>query len=179
MSPFITNPFIFAGGCPPCCCPTGSWKELGRTTLSCAGDTISVACLPDKRYLMTLTYQDGCIVSMARRYNSDSCMNYSNRSSTDGGADATGVCDTNLHLINIGTAAESMYNIYAVNRSANEKLFIIQYTNLTAAGAATGPTRVESAAKHVTTGTQINHIGLVESTGNLTNKTVIKVWGAD
>jgi hypothetical protein len=47
QSPFIMNPFRFGGG------GVGGWVELGRTTLGSAGDSISVASLPDKRYYMT------------------------------------------------------------------------------------------------------------------------------
>ena len=47
-SPFITNPYRHVSGA------VGGWVELGRTTLGSAADTISVASLADKRYLMIL-----------------------------------------------------------------------------------------------------------------------------
>ena len=70
---------------------SGGWKEIGRTTLGSSGDNISVASLPDKRYLMFLTYNTATGGSAIQRVrlNSDTGSNYARRNSWDGGADST------------------------------------------------------------------------------------------
>jgi len=52
---------------------SGGWKELARTTLGSAGDTISVASLADKRYYMVLVdKQNSGEASDTFRFNNDS-----------------------------------------------------------------------------------------------------------
>ena len=71
---------------------SGGWKELGRTTLGSAGDSIDVSSFADKRYLMLLASGKGTggEAYINWRFNSDTGSNYSVRYNTNGGSDATG-----------------------------------------------------------------------------------------
>ena len=56
---------------------SGGWKELDRTTLGSAGDTISVTGLADKRYLMILGSKIPSGSSdLVYRFNADANNNY-------------------------------------------------------------------------------------------------------
>ena len=65
-----------------------SWVELGRTTLSSAGDSINVASLStsDYPYMMVLVHGiNSGQIQNNMRFNNDSGNNYANNYSNDGG----------------------------------------------------------------------------------------------
>ena len=74
---------------------SGGWKELARTTLGSAGDTITTSSLPNKRYYMVLVnpIMNGSTPQTSFRMGNstiDTGGNYSWREERDGGTDVTG-----------------------------------------------------------------------------------------
>ena len=105
---------------------SGGWKEVGRTTLGSAGDTIDVTSLPDKRYYMVLTdiIASGTVGIRHRLGNSsiDTGSNYAIRSSYNGGADGSWASQDYMYG-SAGSTSVGMFNIeYIANKSDKEKL---------------------------------------------------------
>jgi len=135
------------------------WKEVGRTTLGSAVDTISVKNLPNKRYLMILNSMlaTGGSITNGVTFNGDSGSNYAYRKSNNGAADTTSV---NQAILDINVAGETtMFNvIHLANLSAKEKLHISHGVGRSTSGAGTAPTRNELVGKWANTSTVINRI---------------------
>ena len=119
----------------------GGWVELARTTLGSAGDTISVASLPDKRYYMVLGdyIPTGGNVNGTHRYNNDSGSNYANRYSDNGGADGTGTSSTEVWC----NPQEDDHHLFGVsyisNLAGKEKLVLFNGANANSTGASNAP----------------------------------------
>jgi len=162
LTPFLTNPFVsFPAGC--CCCPTGSWVELDRTTLTCAGDLVTVSCLPDKRHYMVLSSVtgDGATVGFTQRVGNgslDTASNYAERYMTNG---ATEVNNANQDSIEFGfggvNALPNFKVDYWSNISGQEKL---QYGHVVLGntGAGAVPSRSETIGKWDNTASPITDI---------------------
>ena len=162
------------------CLPVGGWVELGRTTLACAGDSISVSSLSDKRYYMILgDKRSSGEASTSIRFNNDTGTNYSQRAAYNGGADGTNTSEANLNY-----DPDDTYNSFLVgyiaNRSANEKLLIEHIVNQQAAGASNAPTRGEGVGKWANTSNAINRIDYVNvNTGDYASGSEVVVLGWD
>ena len=135
---------------------SGGWKEVGRTTLGSAGDTIDVTSLPDKRYYMVLhnSISTGNVTSSVR-LNGDSGNNYAWRYNDNGGSDGT---ITTNNAMNAGdrnppTGGDAWAVSYLANTSGKEKLMISSGLQRNSAGAGSAPTRGETASKW--TGTDV------------------------
>ena len=170
------------GGCGGGCLPVGGWVELGRTTLACAGDDITVSCLADKRYYQILFDGIGCgIVRGDIRLNCDTCNNYSSRNSSNGVA----ACppDTSTSSMNKFTNGDSYANLFGVgylsNISTKEKLFI-GHSNNNKTGVTNVPDRREMVGKHAQTSNPINAINVwQQSTGSWNTGSEVVVLGWD
>ena len=140
----------------------GGWKEIGRTTLGSASNTISVSSLADKRYLMVLNSMTGNSVSygaVVNRYNNDTGSNYAERRSNNGAADGTGVSQGYVNETYGGMGTTPCFGVgYISNLSSKEKLFISHYNAQKTAGAANAPERWETVGKWVNTLNPINEI---------------------
>ena len=143
------NPSRFASGA------IGGWKELGRTTLGSAGDTISVGSITDKRYYMILgdiRPTGGRARAWMRGGNGtvESGSVYAQRYTVDGAADATNT-SLNLGMFQGNSVTPESNNYfmtgYLANLSAKEKLGINHTAYQNATGAATAPSRSESVGK--------------------------------
>ena len=160
---------------------SGGWKEVGRTTLGTAGDTISVGSLSDKRYYMVL----GDIKPSGNVYtrtwlNGDTGTNYSTRYSGNGDADAT-ITSTNDTVTNKGTDTTPYFTVqYFANLSSKEKLWINHSAEQQTAGAGTAPERMESVNKWSNTSNPISTIQQTnEASGDLASDTELVVLGYD
>ena len=160
---------------------SGGWKELGRTTLGSAGDTVSVGSLADKRYLMVL----GDIKPSGNVYtrtwlNGDSGSNYSTRYSTNGSADGT-ITSTNDTVTNESTDTTPYFTMqYFSNLATKEKLWLNWSCEQEAAGAGTAPNRSETVNKHAQTTNPISTIQQTnEAAGDLAIGTELVVLGWD
>ena len=149
----------------------GSWKELGRTTLGSAGDSIDITSLADKRYYMVLEYSlpSGTIDSYTQ-FNGDTSSSYSQRRSIDGGADTT---NTNLTILdaifNSGVAVPHFGVRYIANYSSKEKLTIGHYVRQNTAGNSNPPNRTQIVSKWANTSNPINRINTQNSSGGSFN----------
>jgi len=155
-SPFITNPYRFAGAGA-----VGGWVEVGRTTLGSAGDDITVSSLADKRYYMFLTSAlnsgDNALSLQMGSGSVDTGSNYAQRFSNDGAADGSGVNQTKIFCGDNNTSPK--FNVgYIANLSSKEKLYqgweVMQYT----AGAGAAPRRMESTGKWANTSNPLDTI---------------------
>jgi hypothetical protein len=146
---------------------SGGWKEVGRTTLGSAGNTIDVTSLADKQYLMVLTniLQNGDY-NLRTRMNGDSGSNYSYRESANGASDTT---STSTDLINFTSASNTTdcFNVgYAANLSSKEKLWQSWLANVRTAGAGTAPYRGETVGKHAQTSNPISQFNIFNNYGS-------------
>ncbi len=131
---------------------SGGWKEVGRTTLGSAGDTISVSSLADKRYLMILTNQYGTggdTVSQLGLGNSsiDATANYARRASNNGGAESV-VTGRSYIFESMDVTQAGMFGVdYIANKSDKEKLGIRHLVYQNTAGAGNAPNRERNYGK--------------------------------
>ena len=166
----------------------GGWKEVGRTTLGSAGDTITVSSLPNKRYYMflnDLTATGGTIAANLRLNNDNSGTvgvsgNYARRRSINGGSDNTYTNDVNMTL-NGNTDTNPRFDVgYLANLSSKEKLNITHGVYQTTAGAGYAPTRTEIVNKWDNTSDAINRLDVVNAgTGNFDTGSEVVVLGWD
>ena len=176
---FLINPYNFAAA------GVGGWVELGRTTLGSAGDTISVASLANKRYLMFLCHQTptgGTTQPRFRAGNStvDSGSNYAERMQRNGAADATGVSDNSVYLYD--DDATGGFDVgYIANYSTKEKLAYAHHVGQSTAGAGTAPLRQETAFKHAFTSNQYNILSMnnIYGSGDFATGSEVVVLGYD
>lgn len=179
MIPTLFNPALYgsAGG------DIAGWKELGRTTLGSAADTITVSSLEDKRYYMILTdaLDNGSAINCAFRYNNDSGNNYSNRHSLNSGADSTGTSQNALLNHYWVENASNRFGIdYISNISSNEKLTISHTVYESAAGAGNAPQRSEQTSKWTNTSNAINRVDALNSgAGDFNTGSEVVVLGWD
>ena len=162
----------------------GGWKELARTTLGSAGDTISVASLPDKRYYMVLGdyIPTGGNVNGTHRYNNDSGSNYANRYSDNGGADGTGTSSTEVWC----NPQEDDHHLFGVsyisNLAGKEKLVLFNGANANSTGASNAPARRETSGKWSNTSSAINRIDAINTDAgsfNTNSEVVVLGWDTD
>ena len=160
MSNIVINPYNFVVA------DVGAWKEVGRTTLGSAGDTISVTSIPDKMYYMMLgNYLPSGNFRTTYRINNDSAGNYALRKSEDGGAENVTTSITDMTVGNEDTNTAYFDVSYLQNISAQEKLMINHNMRTGGGGAGSAPKRVEAVAKWANTSSVINRIDAVNDQG--------------
>ena len=139
---------------------SGGWKEIGRTTLGSAADTITVSGLPDKRYYMIISSK---LVSGNATHqfilNNDTGSNYAIRYSGDGGAEYAGASLSNINF-DPANATNSFHVGHIANLSSKEKIGIHHLVNENTAGSATSPRRSEFVSKWANTSSSMNRIDL-------------------
>ncbi len=142
------------------------WQEIARTTLTVAGDTITVSSIPARKYLRVIIYTTNSgQISQLLRFNNDSAANYSYTTSSLGAADTSTVSSTGVSIT--GGATYQMYTtIEIMNTATLEKIGYFKRFNSNTAGAATAPTRMEGAFKWVNTSVQINRIDVTNPSGS-------------
>jgi hypothetical protein len=146
---------------------SGEWyEELGRTTLSVAGDTISVQNIPAKKYLriLVLAIPTGGTGANGRlRFNNDSAANYAYATQDNGGAAASSVSQAFIDFI--GTALwQTWLTMDIINMSAAEK-FGTAHRNSRDPGAANAPFITQNNFKWANTSTQITRVDYYNDLG--------------
>lgn len=180
----IVNPYYSYAATPqgfPRKIDSDWWEELGRTTLSGVGDTISVASMPARKYLRieVSAIPSGSIRSILR-FNNDTGSNYNARRSDNNGADATSGAATSVNL-NSGAASNfSFIIIEAINISTQEKLCFFRTVGQTAAGAANAPDRLDGSFKWANTSASVTRVDIINSsTGDYAANSEVVVYGHD
>lgn len=138
------------------------YQEIGRSTLSVAGDTLSITSLPARKFLRIVVYAlNSGALNLTMRFNNDSGANYAYRYSSNGSADTTAVSQTSMFL-NLGT-----YDIYSVfevtNVTANEKAVFGMNMPVNNPGVTNLPGRLEIGGKWVNTAARINRVDVINS----------------
>lgn len=144
------------------------WEEIGRTTLSVAGDTISIATIPARVYLRVLINVAGTggTISVNIRFNNDTASNYAIRSSTNGAADATSVSQSSLSLSGAGTYPNLGFVGNVNNVATVEKNMIgLRAGNFSGTGAATAPDKADFVGKWANTSAQITRVDVLNLSG--------------
>jgi len=170
-------------GFNPVSAVSGGWKEIGRTTLGSAGDTIDVSSLPDKRYYMILAdfIADGRL-DPRLTFNADTGSNYSQRTSYNGGSDSTSTSRSDVSGANRQAGGTNLFGYYYIsNLSSKEKLLQHWWANTHAgAGAGTAPERTEWVAKWTNTSNAIDQVTSTNAdTGDFDTGSEIVVLGWD
>lgn len=161
-----------------------AWGKAGSTTLTGAGDTITVSGITASKFNQTLSHviQTTSNIRMATRVGNgsiDTGSNYANRSSENGTSEATATSQT--YHKNSGSVSSDMFTInYAFNIATKEKLFISHNVVRSTAGAGTAPQRMESVGKWANTSDQFNYIETVnDQAGDYTTDSNLTVIGSD
>lgn len=128
----------------------GGWKEVGRTTLGSASDTITVSSLPDKRYYMVLSN----IISTGYTYhqirlNGDSGSNYASRRANNGAADQLIVDQAGIFIAPTTMADQVLSVAYLASKSGQYKLGMDTLVNGGGTGTSESTKRVEMVGKYV------------------------------
>jgi len=159
------------------------WQEIGRTTLGSAGDNISVAGLPARKYLMVIisVLPSGGTIDGSIQFNNDTGNNYAHRFSTDGGADSTSGSRVNIgSVLPVTAQVKQDAIVYIENTLAQEKSVIAFGMSNNTAGAANVPGRRETIAKWANTSAQISEIDVNNlGTGDFAAGSQVIVLGHD
>ncbi len=158
------------------------WQELGRTTLSVAGDTITVSSFAGRRYLSIVvsTLATGGTQSPLIAFNGDSGNNYVSRASDNGGADATSVSRANIPPVSAAGAYPMLVLLELVNISAQEKIGVMKSSEQNTAGAANAPVRREGIFKWANTSAQVTTVTITNTgTGDFAIGSEVVILGHD
>lgn len=144
------------------------WEELGRSTLSVAAATITLASFAARKYLRIfwLLLPNGGTLNPSIRYNNDSAANYSSRLSANGGADSTAVSQTNNFLDTGGPLTLIHYGEMEMLNVATQEKINVSTSTTTTAGAANAPNRREQVQKWANTAAQVTRVDILANTGN-------------
>jgi hypothetical protein len=162
------------------------WQEIGRTTLSSAGDTITVSSFPSRKYLQIHIFciATGGTISTAITCNSDTGSNYSRRSSVNGAADTVDVSQagggggTNISGVAAAENIQIVSNV--INVATSEKIFISSASGSNTAGAANAPTRRETILKWANTSAAITSLTITNTgTGDFEIGSQVVILGHD
>lgn len=144
------------------------WEEIGRTTLTPAGDTITVSSLAARKYIRLIIdlRSTGGTITAGLRFNNDSANNYAWRASISGGAESTATSTSSILSDSGGASTSPLFCVFdIVNISTEEKLLVGMMNARASAGAATAPVRVEVAGKWANTSNAISRVDLVNLSG--------------
>lgn len=156
------------------------WQELGRTTLTAAGDTISVSVSAKKYLRVMISIIPSGQINSYLRFNGDTGNNYAEHFLTNmaGGSDITSASSLNLETSTSTVPVFATLDI--VNIATQEKLVFMQANSASAAGAATAPDGSYGTGKWANTSSPITAISITNSgTGDFGVDTQIVVLGHD
>jgi hypothetical protein len=156
---------------------------LASVNASGSSTNLSSGTISAKKYIWIQAYLEATTATQYSSYrvgNStiDSGANYAIRYSDNGGADGSGGSQ-NQASIQTGSTTQFV-NIFAINNSSNEKLFITHSVMQNTAGAGNAPDRNEIVHKWANTSNQFNIVEFIQTGGgNYSSNSFIKVWGSN
>ena len=110
----------------------------------------------------------------------DTGTNYSRRIAKNFGGDGTQLSDDNINPAYPDNPNNFFLNMFIVNVSGKEKLFISHLVDQSTAGAGTAPNVYENVSKYTTTSGQIDRFRfLTAGGGTWSSTTKATIWGAD
>ncbi len=139
------------------------WEELGRTTLTGAGDTISLTPIVARKHLQIWysATSTGGIINAAIRFNNDSAANYTYDYSANFGALTTVTGQTSMAGLAVASAGFHFGAFDVINVSASRKIVQGQGCNDANAGAGTGTNTVQLAGKWDNVAAQITRVDII------------------
>jgi hypothetical protein len=142
------------------------WEEIGRTTLTVAGDTVTVNDLPARKYLQIhISLLPSGAITGSMRFNNDSGSNYAFNSLTNGGAGAGSTSQTFLS-VDVDAATTSKYAVVdCVNIQSSPKLTFCEVNSEAASGAGTAPNHRAVIGKWQNTSAQITRVDVLNTAG--------------
>jgi hypothetical protein len=129
-----------------------AWARNGTpNTLGSAGDTMTISDLTAKKFIVILNHALYSVntINSAYTFDNNSNTDYARRYSTNGGADGTGINESNI--IESQYASDFFDVVYVANIDGEEKLGIFHNCEANTAGAANAPRRREVVGKVDTT----------------------------
>lgn len=157
------------------------WEELGRTTLTPAGDALTISSLAARKYLRVIIFTQPTGGTNAQRitFNGDTGANYA-YSYLISGTPSTGASKNNI-IADTGTGAWNLFTVMDItNVTAQEKAVIYEVNAVNAAGAANIPGNFYGIAKWANTAAQISSITATNAgTGDWAVGSQIIVLGHD
>lgn len=143
------------------------WEELGRTTLSSSGDTITVSSIPARKYLqIRANYSStGGTVDSYIRFNNDGGANYASVYATIGGSANTDVSNGGIIITGAATSVNQYVVVDILNISNKEKTTQLLRAETNTTGAGTAPTSLLGVGKWANTSAQINRIDIANVSG--------------
>ena len=159
-----------------------AWNKLGTTTLSSAGDTITVSGMTANKFNVFLSthFETGGTINFNYTFNNNTNSVYADRESINGASDTTNTSDTDIPYPQ--TTGDAIFFVNYVNSiSGEEKLLIGWWCNSGPAGAGNAPSRVEKAGKFVPSpDADITRIDITNSQiGSYDTNTNLSALGSD
>ena len=153
------------------------WEELTTKQGTGAGSPLTTDTFTAKKYLWIQMYIDasGSPEFRVGTGGTISTSGYTLRTSSNGGTDETKINQVHLNA----PTSKGYINMFIVNNSGNEKLFIYHLVDGASTGANNAPNRREYVGKWTTTSGQIDVVQLYGSGITFNADSVIKVWGSD
>ena len=159
-----------------------AWAKNGTPhTLSGSADIIEITDMSSLEFnvLMVHGLNSGSIYAHLR-LNNDSGTNYSWRSSSGGGPEATGTTKTRVENIFSNASQDNLAIIYIINISSNEKLVISHSCGSGTTGATNAPSRTEIVGKWANTSVQFTESEIINSqTGSFITDSNLSALGTD
>lgn len=142
------------------------WEEIGRTTLTVAGNTITVNSLPARRYLrLQIWLPNSGSIQANMRFNNDSAANYAYSYSIGGAADTTAISQTSMLLSTLGRNYPQFIVADIINSTSSEKMLTLHNALQNTAGAANVPIRFETVGKWANTTDKISRVDILNVSG--------------
>jgi len=158
------------------------WGKAGSTTLSSAGDLITVDSLPNNKSIMILNnvFSSGT-GKLEPKLNNDSGSNYAARYALDGASEVTLTSSNDFENTTGGFTNGLTFHVqYLVNISTEEKLLISHSCEVETTGAGTAPRKREYVGKWVNTSDAVSRYDVPNvHTGDFTADSNSTVLGSD
>jgi len=163
--------------------PQTSWKEIGRSTLTSAGDVLDSGTITAKDNLMILVigYKSGSASTEKLQFNADTGSNYSERHAENQTALGTNTSQDHIELSISGSADE--FTVLQVRNIAGREKLVTGHTvsnNAAGTGSGTAPKRWEIVGKWANTSNQITRVQVTNPYGgDLDTGSELIVLGCD
>jgi len=160
---------------------TNFWEELDSTDFSGSADDFTSSTFPAKKYLWVQCYLEGTasMRPFSVQFNSDTGPNYAIRRSSNSSGDSPFGSTTSIDGAGGQDVTNMFWNMFIINKSANEKLCIIHSVSVVTQGSGTAPRRDEIVGKWGNTSSQITSITVRDGDSGKITTGKLRVWGSN